>query len=40
MTQDNLIALVIASSCGAIAAAFGTEYLVNKFNQIMRRIKH
>ena len=40
MTQDNLIALVIASSCGTIAAAFGTEYLFDKFNKLKHRIKH
>jgi hypothetical protein len=40
MTQDNLIALVIAASCGAIASAFATEYLVNKFNELKHRIKH
>ncbi|QEQ93901.1 hypothetical protein SEA_KARDASHIAN_36 [Streptomyces phage Kardashian] len=40
MTQDNLIALVIASTCGAIASAYATEYLVEKFNRLKRRIKH
>jgi hypothetical protein len=40
MTQNNLIALVIAASCGTIAAAFATEYLVDKFNKIARRNKH
>lgn len=40
MSQDNIIALIIASSCGALAAAFLAEYLYDKFRKIMRRIKN
>lgn len=40
MSQDNIIALIIGSSCGALAAAFLTEYLYDRFRKIIRRIKN
>jgi len=40
MSQDNMIALILAACCGSIAAAFATEYLVDKYQKIKRRIKH
>lgn len=39
MSNDNLIALIIASSCGALAAAFATEYLCFKARQIVSIFK-
>lgn len=40
MSQDNMIALIIAACCGSIAAAFATEYLVDKFRKIKQHVKH
>lgn len=40
MSQDNMIAFILAACCGSLAAAFATEYIVDKFDKIKHRIKH
>jgi hypothetical protein len=40
MSNENMIALIIAACCGSLAAAFATDYLVDKFNKLKHRIKH
>ena len=40
MSQDNMIAFILAACCGALAAAFGTEYIVAKLRKFTHRIKH
>lgn len=40
MSNDNLIALILAASCGTLAAAFATEYIVSKFRKILSALRH
>lgn len=39
MSQDNIIGLIIAAFCGALAAAFATDYIVAKFYKTLRFFK-
>jgi hypothetical protein len=40
MSNENMIALILSASIGALAAAFATEYIVDKCRKIKNRIIH
>jgi len=40
MSQDNMIALILAAFCGALAAAFATEKIFDMIQKIKHHIKH